>query len=64
MRYFLNPELNAQLKKKWDKIGLSKEIQDSLINLMDIAVIAIEKDLAVLPDVSSTRAYLLKKSNA
>ena len=41
MRYVLNPELNAKLKKEWDKIGLSKEIQESLFKLMDIAAIAI-----------------------
>ena len=40
-RYSLNPELNAKLKKGWDKIGSSKEIQDSLLSLMDIAAIAI-----------------------
>ena len=41
MNYSLNPELNTQLKKEWDKIGLSKEIQESLFELMDIAAIAI-----------------------
>ena len=40
-RYSLNPELNAKLKKEWNKIGLSKEIQDSLLSLMDVAAIAI-----------------------
>ena len=41
MNYSLDPELNTQLKKEWDKIGLSKEIQESLFELMDIAAIAI-----------------------
>ena len=41
MNYSLDPELNTQLKKEWDKIGLSKEIQGSLFELMDIAAIAI-----------------------
>ena len=41
MNYSLDPELNTQLKKEWDKIGLSKEIQESLSELMDIAAIAI-----------------------
>lgn len=41
MNYSLNPELNTQLKKEWDKIGLSKEIQESLFELMNIAAIAI-----------------------
>ncbi|MES2141421.1 MAG: hypothetical protein V4471_00825 [Pseudomonadota bacterium] len=40
-RYPLNPELNTTLQNEWDKIGLSKEIQDSLLNLMDIATVAI-----------------------
>lgn len=40
-RYPLNPELNAKLKKEWNKIGLSREIQDSLLELMDIAATAI-----------------------
>ena len=45
MNYSLDPELNTQLKKEWDKIGLSKEIQESLFELMDIAAIAIlDKD--------------------
>jgi hypothetical protein len=41
MNYSLNPELNNKLKKEWDKIGISKEIQESLFKLMDMAAIAI-----------------------
>lgn len=41
MNYSLNPELNTKLKKEWEKIGLSKEIQESLFELMEIAAIAL-----------------------
>lgn len=42
MSYSINPELNTTLKKE-DKIGLSKEIQESLSKLMDVAATAILK---------------------
>ena len=41
MRYAINPELDAQLKEEWDRIGLSKETQENLFDLMHIAAIAI-----------------------
>jgi|GEM_PF-3675596 hypothetical protein len=51
MRYSLNPELATILKKSWNEIGLSEEVQDNLLELMDIAAIAIRKrNLAVLPN--------------
>ena len=65
-RYSLNPELNAKLKKEWDKIRLSKEIQDSLLSLMDIAARAIiEKEFRGIARylVDKGLSYLLKKSN-
>ena len=37
MRYSLNPELDARLKTEWNKIGLSEEIQENLLSLMDLA---------------------------
>ncbi len=43
MNYSINPELNAILKEEWDEIGLSKEIQESLFKLMDVAATAILK---------------------
>lgn len=41
MRYSLNPELEAQMKQEWEKIGLSKEIQDALLHFMDAAALTI-----------------------
>jgi hypothetical protein len=37
----LNPELDAQIKKEWDKIGLSKGIQEALLQFMDAAALTI-----------------------
>ncbi|TLY46732.1 MAG: hypothetical protein E6K54_08190 [Gammaproteobacteria bacterium] len=39
MRYSLNPEFDAQLKEQWDKIGLSREIQEALLQFMDAAAL-------------------------
>ena len=41
MRYSLNPELEAQMKREWEKIGLSKEIQEALLQFMDAAALTI-----------------------
>ncbi|WP_342146219.1 hypothetical protein [Rickettsiella endosymbiont of Aleochara curtula] len=41
MRYSLNPELEAQMKLEWEKIGLSKEIQAALLQFMDAAALTI-----------------------
>lgn len=41
MRYSLNPELEAQMKQEWEKIGLSKEIQQALLQFMDAAALTI-----------------------
>lgn len=35
IRYSINPEFDAQLKEQWDKIGLSKEIQEALLQFME-----------------------------
>jgi hypothetical protein len=37
MRYSFNPELDARLKAEWNKTGLSEEIQEMLLGLMDLA---------------------------
>lgn len=39
MRYSINPEFDAQLKEEWDKIGLSREIQEALLQFMDAAAL-------------------------
>lgn len=39
MRYSINPEFDAQLKEQWDKIGLSREIQEALLQFMDAAAL-------------------------
>lgn len=41
MRYSLNPELEAQMKQEWEKIGLSKEIQDALLQFMHAAALTV-----------------------
>ncbi|MFZ0219645.1 MAG: hypothetical protein WAL30_05500 [Candidatus Aquirickettsiella sp.] len=41
MRYSINPEFDAQLKKEWDRIGLSREIQEALLQFMDAAALNI-----------------------
>lgn len=39
MRYSINPGFDAQLKEEWDKIGLSREIQEALLQFMDAAAL-------------------------
>jgi len=39
MLYSINPEFDAQLREQWDKIGLSKEIQEALLQFMDAAAL-------------------------
>ncbi len=41
MSYSLNPELEAQMKEEWEKIGLPKEIQQALLQFMDAAALTI-----------------------
>jgi hypothetical protein len=41
MRYSINPEFDAQLKEEWDRIGLSREIQEALLHFMDAAALNI-----------------------
>ena len=45
MRYSLNPDLAAQFKREWDRIGLSKKIQEGQLQFMDLAARAtLEKE--------------------
>lgn len=39
MRYSINPEFDAQLKEEWDRIGLSREIQEALLQFMNAAAL-------------------------
>jgi hypothetical protein len=39
VRYSINPEFNAKLKEEWDNIGLSREVQEVLLQYMDSAAL-------------------------
>lgn len=41
MRCSLNPELENQFKQAWEKIGLSQEMQEALLQFIDAAALTI-----------------------